>query len=497
MLQTIRPELLSISAEQIQALMPFLWIIGGGIIAIFAAVIRKAWSRWVVFTVSVSSCTIAALSSVELMQAPTVKLFNGMMILDPYAYFLSAVVLACAVLTLMSSFKYLDDEGIHYPEYHILILFSTVGMMIMMSALDFIVLFIGLEIMSLCVYSLVAFRRADRKCNEASLKYFITGGAASAILLYGVALLYGSTGSIQIEKILAHFQAHTGQLSPIFVIGAWFVLLGFLIKVAAVPFHMWMPDVYEGAPSPVTGFMTTALKLASFATFVRVFLMLGFGKGLNPELDVQIHDILWVCAVLTMIVGNMIALSQTNLKRMLGYSSIAHTGYLLVGLIVGPKEGFGPVVLYLVIYSIMNLGAFVVLSMLARDNDEGLNLGDLSGISQKRPALAFTLAIFMLSMAGIPPTAGFIGKYYLFFGAIRAGEIPLVVISVLCSAISVYYYLRVLVYLYMREPVGAGRVGSRSVLAMAALASLAVMTIQFGIFAGPLVRLTKTVVAGF
>jgi NADH-quinone oxidoreductase subunit N len=260
---------------------------------------------------------------------------------------------------------------------------------------------------------------------------------------------------------------------------------------------MWMPDVYEGAPTPVTGFMTTGLKAAAFATFVRVFISMGYGHGLSTVIQTHIHDILYVCAVLTMVFGNIIALTQTNLKRMLAYSSIAHSGYLLVGIIAGAQseQGYAPVVLYLASYAIMNLGAFVVLTVLAKKNDSGLNLHDIAGLSSKHPWIAFSLAVFMFSMAGIPPTAGFAAKYLLFYSAIQAHETPLVVISVLCSAVSVYYYLRVLVYMYMREPAEAAAPRSRiSIWSGVALAAMVVLTLQIGVLPARMMAAAKRAV---
>jgi NADH-quinone oxidoreductase subunit N len=260
---------------------------------------------------------------------------------------------------------------------------------------------------------------------------------------------------------------------------------------------MWMPDVYEGAPVPITGFMTTGLKAAAFATFFRVFVSMGYGNGLSELVQTHVHDILWVCSVLTMAVGNFVALTQTNLKRMLAYSSIAHTGYIMMGIVAGSHSelGFAPGVLYLAVYAIMNLGAFIVLTLLASRDDAGLNLQDLSGISQRHPWLAFAMAIFMFSMAGIPPTAGFISKYLLFYSAIQANEISLVVIGVLCSAVSVYYYLRVLVYMYMRDPVGSPPALRISVGSGFAVAALVMLTLQIGVLPSRIVDLAKKTVA--
>jgi NADH-quinone oxidoreductase subunit N len=493
----IRPELLTLSAEQLQALMPYFWVFGGSILAIIFSVMKKVPTKWPVMLLTVATAVAGIGLSVELMRADKVLLFNSMMVSDVYSNLFNIVFLASAALTILASFRYLDRESLQHPEYYVLVLLSALGMMLMTSATDLIVIFISLEIMSLAVYVLVGFRRADRKSNEAAMKYFILGSAASAVLLYGAALLYGATGSTNVREVLAVVTASTAVVTPMYALGALFVVLGFLFKVASVPFHMWMPDVYEGAPTPVTGFMTTGLKAAAFAAFVRVFISLGYGKGLTEVIQNHMHDVLWVSAVLTMVVGNVVALTQTNLKRMLAYSSIAHTGYLLVGLIAGPtsEQGYAPLVMYLVAYAVMNLGAFIILTVIAARGDHGLGLQDLAGLASRRPWLAFAMAVFMFSMAGIPPTAGFAAKYMLFYSAIQAGEIPLVVISVLCSAISVYYYLRVLVYMYMRDPVGEASSTRASWGSAVAVAAMVALTFQIGVLPARMMAVAKKAVS--
>ena len=495
-LTTIRPELLSLSTDQFRVLGPYFWVFGGAIVTMIASVLGIVQPKWPVFILTLATTAAGIASSQGLIHGDSVLLFNGMMVSDTFSNFFNIVFLASAALTVLASFRYLDREKLQHPEYYILVLFSALGMMLMSSSLDLIVIFIALELMSLSVYVLVGFRRADRRSNEAAMKYFILGSAASAVLLYGTAMLYGSTGSTGIRDIFAFSQQHPDGMTPIFVLGAWLVILGFLFKVAAVPFHMWMPDVYEGAPAPITGFMTTGLKAAAFATFVRVFISMGYGKNLSATVQVHIHDILWVCAVLTMVVGNVVALTQTNLKRMLAYSSIAHSGYILVGLISGSRseQGYAPVVLYLVAYAIMNLGAFVILTVLAARDDSALNLHDMSGLSRRHPWLAFSMAVFLFSMAGIPLTAGFAAKYLLFYSAVQAHEIPLVVISVLCSVISVYYYLRVLVYMYMRDPLGSPAAMRVSVWSTLAVASMVALTLQIGVLPERMVLVAKKAV---
>ncbi|MEK7690076.1 MAG: NADH-quinone oxidoreductase subunit N, partial [Bdellovibrionota bacterium] len=396
------------------------------------------------------------------------------------------VFLFSGLITTLASTAYLDRENLQYPEYYVLTLFATVGMMLMASSLDLIAIFISLEIMSLAVYVLVGFRRVDRRSNEAALKYFILGSVASAVLLYGTALLYGATQTTNLREIFLRLHERPELMTSVFALGACLLVAGFLFKVAAFPFHMWMPDVYEGAPTPVTGFMTTGLKAAAFAVFARALALIGYGDGLSDFLQTKLHDLLWVCALATMLVGNLAALKQTNLKRMLAYSSIAHTGYILVGFIAARgtgAAGFAPVVLYMIAYTIMNLGAFAVLSAISSKNDAGVNLHDLSGLSQTRPAMAFALTVFLFSMAGVPPTAGFVAKYLLFSGAVRGGEVVLVVLAVLTSAVAAYYYLRAMVFMYMKDPITLASTDPRGFFAMPgaviAIVLTVILTIQF------------------
>ena len=493
-LTTIRPELLSFSWTQIQALSPWIWTLGGALAMMLAAVLFRS-SKWIVPLLLAVSVAGASWSCTKLIEGADLTLFNQMMVVDKFTLVFVILFAVSALVTTMMSMGYLDREGIHHPEYYILMLFSVIGMMSMVAALDLIVIFLALELMSISVYVLVGFRRADRRSNEAAVKYFVLGGAASAVFLYGAALIYGATGSMGLPGIIQAVRAGQGSESMLFVLGAALVIFGFLFKVASFPFHMWMPDVYEGAPVPITGFMTTGIKAASFAAFVRVLSGLGYGQGLAETVQRHLHDMLWVSAALTMIVGNVIALTQTNLKRMLAYSSIAHTGYLLVGVLSGPgsESGFGPIYLYLLSYTVMNLGAFAILSALAKRGDAGVNLHDMAGLSKSHPFLAFGMAVFLFSMAGIPPTAGFAAKYLLFSSAVQAGEIAITVIAVLCSAISVYYYLRVLVYMYMREPAASAGSPGRSWMASAVVLAMILLTLQIGILPSRVIETARAV----
>ena len=488
---TTKIELLSLSHEQMAALFSYVLVAVGGMIALLLCTVRVASAKWLAFFATLITCVGGGLHAlVAFNSLPNVTLFGGMMTIDAFSSFFCMIFLFCAGITAMASFRYMDNEKIQLPEYYVMLLFAAMGMMLMASSQDLIVLFIALELMSVVIYCLVSFRRNDRRCNEAAMKYFILGSAASAVLLYGSALLYGATGSINLAEIAKIVHADPSRVTATFEMGAWFVFAGFLFKVAAVPFHMWLPDVYEGAPTPVTGFMATGVKAAAFAALVRVFIALDLNRS-------QFHDILWVIAVLTMVMGNVVALTQVNLKRMLAYSSISHTGYLLVGLISAAKSpnGYGSIALYLATYAVMNLGAFTILSLIAQREDHGLNLSDLSGLSRRHPWLAFGLAVFLFSMAGIPPTAGFAAKYFLFYSAIQAGQISLVIIAVLCSAISVYYYLRVLVFMYMRDPVGSPPVRRTPVWGALVIATTVFLTFQVGLLPEKVLNAAKRAVA--
>ena len=374
---------------------------------------------------------------------------RGLLAIDGFAAFFKVVVLLSAALTLLMSAPYLKVEGIRVGEYYFLILCATIGMMFMASGVDLITLFIGLETMAVSFYVLVGFLKPNPRSNEAAVKYFLLGGFSLGILLYGMSLLYGATGTTSLEGIAA---ALSGQeTSLVLVLAVILVGAGMGFKIAAVPFHMWAPDVYEGAPTPVTAFLSVGSKAASFAMLLRIFVV-----GL-PALKAEWTLLFSVLAVVTMTVGNIAALTQSNLKRMLAYSSIAHAGYLLIGVVVGTERGVAAMLVYLGVYLFMQLGAFAVVAAMRRSDIIGDELKDLNGLSKRNPMAAFAMLFFMLSLGGIPPTAGFMGKVWLFGAAIDAGFIWLAVIAVANSALSIYYYIRVVVFMWINqaEPVGS------------------------------------------
>lgn len=376
-----------------------------------------------------------------------IESFGGSVVLDNFASFFKMTFLVAAGLTVLISDRYMEREECNHGELYPLILFTVVGMMLMASGTDLMTIFLGLEVMSVSLYVLAGFNRANKKSNEAGLKYFLLGAFSTGFLLYGMALIYGATGTTRLYKIAAIVGQMTLPSANIMLVaGMLLMMTGFAFKIAAAPFHMWTPDVYEGAPTPMTAFMSAGPKAAGFAALMRIFLVA------LPTLQVEWSQVLWVLAVLTMTVGNITALRQDNIKRVLAYSSIAHAGYALVGFAAGNGTGTAGILFYMLSYAFMNIGAFAIVILIAKKGETNGNVSDLAGLGFKRPVLAVVMTIFLFSLAGIPPAAGFVGKFYLFAGAIQKGYIWLAVIGVLNSAASAYYYLRIMVFMYMKEP---------------------------------------------
>lgn len=377
---------------------------------------------------------------------PSASTFGGMFVSDGYSTFFKLIFFLNVVLSVLISVRYIAVEDVNFGEYYAFILFSTLGMMIMASSRDLILLYLGLELMALSTYVLAGFIRHDIKSKEASLKYFLLGAFSSAFLLYGIAMSYGITGTTDLKAIALYINKNGLAGNQILMLSVIFFVVAFGFKIAAVPFHMWAPDVYEGAPTSITAFMSVGPKAAGFAVLGRVFYE-AFGA-----FHIEWGNILIPLAVLTMAIGNIVAISQTNIKRMLAYSSIAHAGYALLGVIAGTPEGLASTMNYLMIYAFMNIGAFSIVIMLRREGFSGANIEDYQGLARSHPLASALMLIFMFSLTGIPPTAGFIGKFYVFMEAIKAGYVTLVVIAVIFSAISAYFYLRIVMYMYMRDP---------------------------------------------
>jgi NADH-quinone oxidoreductase subunit N len=371
--------------------------------------------------------------------------YSNLWIVDDYNVFFHVVFLLVAALTILTSLDFLNRERMNHAEYYALLLFATAGMLMMSGSNELMMVFIGLEVLSIATYVLAGFRRTDLKSNESALKYFLLGSFSSAFFLYGVALIFGATGSTNLIGIAEAMRSADIQISLVYLAAA-LMLIALCFKVAVAPFHIWTPDVYEGAPTPITGFMSVGPKAAGFAVLLRVF-MTAF-----PAIQDRWLTMIWMIAALTMILGNVIAVTQTNIKRMLAYSSIAHAGYIAVAFASGSQRGISAALFYTLAYTVTNLGAFAIVTILSRSEDKLTNISDYAGLAAKRPGLAALLSLFLLSLAGVPGTAGFAGKFFIFRSAVESGLLWLTVIGVITTVVSFYYYLYVIVQMYMRDP---------------------------------------------
>ncbi|MBN2331603.1 MAG: NADH-quinone oxidoreductase subunit N [Deltaproteobacteria bacterium] len=421
---------------------------------------------------------VAAMISTLMINGARESAYSGMVMVDGFSSFITLIVCVVTLLTVLSTINYQQFfEELNCGEYYCLLLFAAVGMSFMGSASNLLMLFLALETMSISIYVLAGFKWHDRKSIESALKYFLLGAFASGFLLFGFALIFGTTGTMDLVKISAFLTAHPEMIhSRMLMGGVALVTVGFGFKVAMFPFHMWTPDVYEGAPTSVTGFMATGVKAAAFAALVRVFFVaLG-------HVQADWTGIMWLLAFLTMTIGNVVALSQTNIKRMLAYSSIAHAGYLLVGFVAGSKQGQAGILFYLMSYAFTNLGAFGVIALLGKKGGEYTELQDFAGLGFKYPLMGLAMGIFMFSMAGIPPMAGFMGKFYLFSSAMKAGFVWLAIFGVINSVISLYYYLRVVVVMYFQEAEQSISMPKPSPAVVVGLVLAAIGVMQMGIF---------------
>lgn len=429
-----------------------------------------------------------------------ISAFSDLITIDPYSGFWKLLLYTITGLTILLSLSYWKEEGVFLTEYYGILILSLVGMMIMVSAADLLVIYLGLELMSISLYILAGFKREDPRSLEASAKYFVLGAFSSAILLYGISLLFGLAGSTHLTTIATAVTAN-GLQDPTLILSMILLVVGFGFKVSAVPFHMWTPDVYEGSPTSVTTFMAVASKAASFGAILRVFM-----EGL-AGIKASWHTLFLIICIATLAIGNIVAIVQTNIKRMLAYSSIAHAGYALIGVVVASHVGaeqdvqsFGlsSVLLYLAVYSFMTLGAFAIVALIRRDGKEGNQIEDLAGLAKRQPLVAFLMLLFMISLAGIPPTAGFIGKFYLFLAAVNAGMAWLAVIAMIFTAVGAFFYLRVVMVMYMREPepntLLAPRFIPSPLMAVVLVCALAGV-VGFGLYPDPLLSLTNHAVA--
>ncbi len=455
------------------AVVPAGCVTAAAIAAMMAEAFRTRGERMPIAPLGVVGLVGAAVSSLLLWDQNAASF--GVLVADNFALFITWVLIVVGLLSLAISSPAVDRERLPQGEYYALLLFATAGMMLMATASDLLVIFIALETMSLAVYVLTGIRRDSPLAVEGAFKYFLLGAFASAFFLYGIAFIYGIAGTTRLDRIGTVMAAQALSPTPMQFMGIALLLVGFAFKVSAVPFHMWTPDAYEGAPPAVTGFMSTGVKAAAFAAFVRVFL-----AAFEP-LQSGWGPLVWVLAAVTMIGGTVVGVAQTSVKRLLAYSSIAHGGYLLVAMLAGNEIGKSAILFYLLVYAFTNVGAFGVVAMMAAPDRANDRIADYAGLWHTRPRLAGLMTIFLLSLGGFPPLGGFIAKWYVFSAAISAGEVWLAIIGVLTSVVSVFFYLRIVVMMYMTPETGEAQVPEVPRVAGAALAVSATAVLYLGV----------------
>ena len=425
------------------ASVPEIIVIVGACVLLMIAPVRGRRFGPMLFWSSLATVIAAAAATFALAGEPRL-VYSGMFVVDDFSVFFKAVFYLATGLCVLMSPRYLEEEDIARGEYYVLLLFALSGMMIMASGLDLLSIYVGMELQALCIYVLTGFIRQERRSNEAALKYVILGSVSSGIFLYGMSLVYGITGTTQLTDMAAALVTG-GAHDPALVLATVFLVTGLIFKVGAVPLHMWVPDVYEGAPTTITAFMSVGPKAAAFAILLRIFL-----DAMAPAADIWVV-VIAVIAVLTMALGSFVALVQTNIKRMLAYSSIAHAGFVLLGLVAGGPDGVASVMLYLLIYVFMNLGIFAIIIMMRSGNVSGEAIEDYAGFAKSHRGLALLMLIFLFSLASIPPTAGFFAKFYILVALVEQGYVGLAVIAVLLSAVAAFFYIRIVMLMYMKE----------------------------------------------
>jgi NADH-quinone oxidoreductase subunit N len=474
-------------STQIDAIVPMLCVTLAALASMTAEAFRGRGDQMPIGSLGLVGLVGAAVSAGLLWDRNTEGF--GVIAGDNFGLFITMVLAIVGVLTILFSSQVLERDGLPSGEYYALVLFSIVGMIMMATATDLLVIFIALEILSLAVYVLTAIRRDHLPGTEAAFKYFLLGAFSSAFFLYGIAFTYGVTGSTRLSAVGSYLSAQSMSDNPMVLLALGLLLVGFAFKISAVPFHMWTPDAYEGAPAIVTGFMSTGVKAAAFAAFARVFL-----SAFEPFRE-SWAPVIAVLAVATMVLGTVVGVAQGNLKRMLAYSSIAHGGYLLVGLVAANQVGKAAILFYLLTYSVTNLAAFAVIALLGSRDQANDSLRDYAGLWHSRPALAALMTVCLLSLGGLPPTAGFIGKWYIFSAAVSAGYYGLAIIGVLTSVISVFFYLRVVVMMYMADRESASEPARVSGLGMAALTLSIAAIFYLGVLPASVIDLAAASIA--
>lgn len=461
-------------------LLPTILLVVGAMLALTASLFDRSESGaaagWIAVVTAIAGIVYTVTS-----WPLGVSSFGGGAVVDGTARFFTVVAMGVALFTSLSSLGVIGQWRSLEGEYHGLLLFGAAGMTIMVASEHLLVIFFGLETLSLSLYALTGYRRRSAAGVEAAMKYFLLGSVASALLLFGLALIYGLTGGLMLDDLARVATAADGPGAVMVYAAMGLLIAGFGFKVAAVPFHMWVPDVYQGAPTPITGYMATGVKAAGFAVLLRIF------PGALASLSASWTEVFAVLAILTMVVGNILALTQRDVKRLLAYSSIAHAGYLLVALVaagsIGESSiGRGAILFYSAAYAVTNLGAFAALCVLGPGKEDATSLDDYRGLARRRPLASAALAIFLFSLMGLPPTAGFAGKFYIFYGAVATGHVTLAIVGVLSSLLSVYYYLRVMVAMYMEEPEGEAVEWTMPPALAAVLAVCVVGVIGLGVF---------------
>ena len=473
-----------LSISDFNVIMPEIVLSIGGMLMLFLELFmkeRKSFHQWTAFSVF-----ILAFMMVLTYGGDGNSGFGGMVRADLFSQFIAFIVLIGGTLTVLAGKEYFMERDWHRGEYYSLLLFASAGMLFMARGTDLIIIFLGLELLSISLYVLVGYFRDRLISNEAGLKYLLLGAFSSGFLLYGIAFIYGAFGTTNLMEIKA---AGVPTGVTFLYIGISLLFVGLAFKVALVPFHMWSPDVYEGAPTPVTGFMATTTKAAAFAAMLRI-LLYSF-----PQIHIDLIPLLWLLSALTMTVGNVLAMQQRSVKRMLAYSSIAHAGYLMVAITTGSNAGAAGMLFYLLGYLFMNIGAFTVVQLLEGKDESQLDLESYAGLAKKRPALSIAMTVFMFALAGFPLTAGFTGKFYIFSTAVNEGFIWLIVIAVLNSLISVYYYLRVIVNMYMKPGETDGERLPTSYSAGLGLVICVYAVIHIGIFPSSFIRMAENAVS--
>ncbi|WP_167631914.1 NADH-quinone oxidoreductase subunit N [Mariprofundus ferrooxydans] len=474
--------------EHLFALMPemFVAVIAMALLLLdlFIARDKKAVTAYI----AIATCLTAAVLTVQAMMPESVTAFYGFFVLDHFAVLAKVLICLGTAFGMVLSVSYMKEEE-NVGEFYVLMLFSMLGMMLMVSATNFITMYLGLELMALCIYVLVGYQRDVLRSNEAALKYFILGALSSCMLLYGVTFFYGVTGSFDFIAIGKGLAAADGSSHTAVMLGLVFIVAGLAFKVSMAPFHMWTPDAYEGAPTSVTAFMSVAPKVAGFVVFIRILV------DAMPALQHEYTMILTAMAVLTMAVGNLGAIAQRNIKRMLAYSTIGHVGFVMLGLIAANSEGYAGIMVYLTIYLFMTMGAFAVIILMRREGIQGELLDDFAGLSRVRPGYALAMGLLLFSLAGIPFLGGFWAKYVVFMAAVQAGHLYLVLYALLFSAVGAFYYIRVIKYIYFDEEKVAFNF-DESRLMQATVVVMTIAVVALGFYPDPLMDLCRQAVAG-